>query len=436
MPAGGNQLSQPSILNSQTVTGLTKRGSTATDRIVGGTNSSAGQTANWTNCIKREAEAPFAAVRIKIHGRDAAQSNGWTFAVAATSTAKTSNASQLFRPTRDGINFITTLASEANPDGWRAGTWGGLASANVGAGASFLPGESPWSDWIPCDSMPRTDGGKRPLLMLRIYHDGTTNPFSGPSGPFGVTQWNSPEMLAKDYHRLYQSGIINAANGVANLTLEPGSLAGSGFWVSIQYAFKVPSARSVLVIADSIGEANATQLPGNVFGCYALRACARASTPSRPITFINAGYSAQNSSVFIPAGLAAADSLLPTDIVMHAGSPNDGPTSKFIAATSMAKVLGVVSYCTSNRINLFLVTMVPNQAWTTPQDLERISYNNQIRALCNSGVATLVDNDFAVSANTQPPRYKPGYNFDDVHPGDFGTDFESYLLRDALLSTW
>jgi hypothetical protein len=428
-----NQLGQSNIPS------IGKSQSFGTHRIVGATNATAGQNSNWSNHIKHEAEAPFAAISIKIFGRETIASNGWSFVVAPTSTGQTTTTNQLFRPTTDGVSFNpgTAFAGSANPDGWRPGTWSGTSSANVAAGSTFFAGESPWSDWIPCRSVPRTDvPAGRPLSMLRVYHDGTTQPFSGPSGTFSTTQWNSPATSALDYWRLYQSGIF-AGNSVTTLSNEPGSLAGSGFWIAIRYQYLVPRVRTLVVIADSIGESNGSQLPGNNFGAYAMRACARASTQTKPICFINAGVSGVPTDTFLPTGLQAANFGDVTDVLFHAGSPNDGPSDKFITTNALAKVFQVIQYCKFNKMNLFLATQVVEETYTAAANAERVAYNATIRNLCASGFATLVDIDAATSANTFPlGTYIPSMKFDTKHPNDAGMDAESVLLTDALLSTW
>lgn len=435
MPIGGNQLAVRSTLDQATVRGMVSKGPSCTDRIVGLTNATAGQTTVWTNCIKREAEAPFSAVRIKIYGRDTAASTGFSFVVAPTSTGEVANANQMFRPTKDGVTFTTSLASSSNPGGWRVGTWAGAATTTVAAGAALLPGESPWSDWIACESIKRTDGKTLPLLMLRIFKDGTVNPFSGPSGIFSTTQWNSPDTKNKDYWRLYQSGIF-AGDAVSTLTNEPGSLAGSGFWVAIQFATNVPAARTLLGIGDSILEANATQLPGNALGAYGMRACARASTPQRPITWVNSGASGQNSTVFLTAGLVAIKNLAPSDVLYAAGSPNDTPPDEFISANSFANVLKIRNACNDVDATLLLATTVPHEGYTIAQDKQRLLYNDKIRKYCAEGNAVLVDLDSVLNSGRTPSTYRPGFAFDAIHPSDAGMDAESYVLADALLSSW
>jgi hypothetical protein len=152
---------------------------------------------------------------------------------------------------------------------------------------------------------------------------------------------------------------------------------------------------------------------------------------------VNAGVSGQTSSIYLTAGLLACNSADVTDVVYHAGSPNDGATDKFLASEMLSRTFQMIQYCQQNRLNLFLCTMVPDETHTATNNSERLNYNNSIRNLASQGFGTLVDIDAAVSANTTPlGTFKPSMRFDAKHPNDVGMDAEANLLRDALLATW
>lgn len=405
-------------------------------RIAGGKNTTVADTSNRTNFQKIEMEAPFDAIRITICSRETASAANWKFVCAPTATAETSSAQRLFDPTPDGSNFLTTLAASGTPSGWRAGTFAGAATGTVPAGASLSPAYLQ-SDWIPCVSVPRSDvPGGRPLVMLRIYHNGTAD------GSHSITSGLQPaggwaDQTAKDYYRVCQQGNSIGFDYVADLTQKPGSGGGSGYWVYVEAAYRgVAAVRSVIGIGDSLMEANSTQLPGNVFGAYGLRGVARASTQQRPIHWINAGMSSETTATYFAAGLAAITVLDPTDVLYCPFGVNDGSPDRFLTDAMQPRLAQIVNACRTGRRNLLLVTSPPNNTYNLAQDTERKRANELVRVACAVGVATLVDYADALGDGASPERYLAGMFFDSVHPSDAAMDIGGNLVRDALLATW
>jgi len=410
--------------------------SRGTTRLVGGKNASVADTSNRTNFQKLEAEAAFDAIRLTICSRETGAAANWKFVCAPTATAETSSAQRMFDPTPDGINFLTVVASSTNPSGWRGGTFSGAATGTTPAAASLNPSYLQ-SDWIPCISVPRSDvPGGRPLVMLRIYHNGTADGshtlVSGlqPSGG-----WQ--DQAGKDYYRVCQQGNSVGFDYVADLTQKPGSNGGSGFWIAVEFAYRgMASVRTVLGIGDSLLEANSTQLPGNVLGAYGLRGVTRASTPQRPIHWVNGGMSSENGATYLAAGLAAITALDPSDVLYCPFAVNDGSPDRFLTDAMQARLTQIVSACRAGRRNLLLVTSPPNNGYTLAQDTERRRANDLARAACAGGVATLVDYAAALGDGASPERYLAGMFFDAIHPSDAAMDIGGNLLRDALLATW
>jgi hypothetical protein len=224
---------------------------------------------------------------------------------------------------------------------------------------------------------------------------------------------------------------------VGNLATEPGSLAGSTFWIAVEFAYRGVAAKTVLGIGDSILEANGTQLPGNVYGAYGMRGCALASSPGAPVHWINAGMSSQNSATYSAQGRAAMAQFTPTHVLYAAYSPNDATQpAQFETDAMRQRVLQMLELCRAQNARMLLVTAVPNENHTLAADNARKAFNTWVRELCATGAARLVDYAAAVGNGASPELFNAGMKFDNVHPSDVAMDIGGNLVRDAVLASW
>jgi lysophospholipase L1-like esterase len=270
--------------------------------------------------------------------------------------------------------------------------------------------------------------------MIRLFHDGTAN------GSHSIIQGLQPsggyaDQAAKAWYREWQVGNSTSVDMVANLATEPGSLSGSTFWIEVEFAYRGVAAKTVLGVGDSILEANATQLPGNVYGAYGFRGCSLASTPEAPVQWVNAGMSSQSSAVYFAQGRAALAQFTPTHVLYSAYSPNDAnQPAQFETDAMRQRVLQMLELCRAQKARMLLVTAVPNETHTLATDNARKDFNAWVRGLCATGAAQLVDYAAAVGNGASPELYSAGMKFDAFHPSDAAMDLGAELVRSAILA--
>ena len=265
-------------------------GGTATGDTAGGNG--AGSANFYTYLLKFEVEASFDAIQLVWENHvTASPIQGVKFAVASTETADVSTQNNLSVPTYLGAtnNTSTLTATGAYPFGWTLGTFNGQSTGVVPAGQSTLIQGQLESDWMPCQSLPRADGGIRPLVMLRAYV-GSTNNYSFIANT-GLAGMRSADAISN--RRILQLSTFNG-DGVGTLA-STFSLAVTSPLVYVRVRHR-NGVITVVAIGDSITQNDA--LVYDSLSNWLKRACNAISTPALPVIPMNLGWSSQTSATY------------------------------------------------------------------------------------------------------------------------------------------
>lgn len=377
-------------------------------------------TANYGAGMKIEAEAPFTAVRLIWVSRVANAMTGSKAIVGVTEMADTSVAAQAFHPRIGGSTYNTVVAAP-NTLGWRAVTWGG--NATVDHPAANTAAQVKVSDWIPLTSVPRADGGVRPLLLIRAEHDGAAGGGFATFSSSLVSVLRTPIAAARE--RILQ--LFIGTNLVSNASAVNGSLNTACFEVYPEFRYSVPSL-SVCGVGDSITQCEAIGLTGRITS-WGMRACAEVSTPQRPVNWVSCAAAGKSFSEYWARFLELhAAGYSPDVLVVTPFSVNDynGDLPGFAGYIEQGKVRAqqVLEFAQANKIrSVVFFPLCPYNSLGAADDLKRLEYNAWLRdfAAATGNYCLNVD---ALGSGATPERWKPEYNYnsDGIHPGEFAVD--------------
>lgn len=286
------------------------------------------------------------------------------------------------------------------------------------------------SDWLPVASIPRSDGGTRPLVTVRAYLTASTVvPMYG-NGTDDFTNW-----ATRSNGRIWAAreqavdGISTPANFTSTTNLSQSPIVG------IQYAAR---GRVVTVFAagDSITEGRGTYLNQG----FVMPAAEALSSPTGiAVEYGNIGWNGQTMADFAVRALDLLSSDVKPDVlVMPVGSPNDQAST--LAAANIAAMRSqraqVLAECQRAGVRPVLWTWLPTNAAVRPYgstDALRVAYNAESLALAGRGVA-IADTALAVSGTTTGGQVQmaAGSNDDGIHPNDTGNAALTAALQPIL----
>lgn len=359
----------------------------------GGAAFNSGDTHQRTSYFKIEAESDFVRVRLGILSNNPTSSTGYKAIAAVTETADDSTVANRWYPVVNGTSYNVAQDS-SNPYGWRSVTFNGQSTGDIPpathtTGSVNKPNVI-WSDWIEMNSVPRADNGSRPLVMFRVYKDGSVNPASEiidtGSCSAGHNCWVNA--VNEDFYRIYAVGRKLSADGVTTLATVPSETTqygpGNMVPIMVQFEYKVP-ARTVMCVGDSITEGGGYQTYN--YDSFCTRAIFARSTKTNPINVVNLGMSSQPSSNYMEHAEEMLDSgVRPTDIVIEGYSPNDVTASTYTNQARQARIYSLIQKARKINAKVYLWTFgisAGNQyadasvAWT--------------RDLASKGLVTLID---------------------------------------------
>ncbi|MDM5178515.1 SGNH/GDSL hydrolase family protein [Massilia sp. DJPM01] len=335
---------------------------------------------------KGEAEAPFDAIRLVWINRAGNELVGCSALVGVTETAASDTNAKISQPhigaSNGGVDGVAygNLAPAGSILGWRPVTVNGATSWNVPSGATGVG--IVVSDWIPLSSLKnRTDGGTRPLWMFRTQHDGATGGNFAFLAGAGIAQLRTAIAAARN--RILQ--FFYAGLGVSN-PAAVGGFNNSSIEVFPVFRYRV-KARSVMIIGDSTSQGDG--LTSGVYNNWGWRGCADASTPQRPINYINQGCSSKSAAEYWQRAKEIMNAgIVPTDVVCTPGSVNDAYANidrKF--ETNRARAFEMMDFCRAKGVrNLFWMPLLPFNNTTALQDAYRLEFNAFLAGLPDSKV--------------------------------------------------
>lgn len=372
------------------------------------------------------AEAPFYAIQLVYVNNVNNALSGMKALVGVTETIDTSVSGSRCKPVINGTTY-GQLAPAGSVNGFRPVTWGGAATLSVPA--SVTSTQIVASDVIPAESVARADvPGALPAAVVRLDHD----PSTGGNFPFMTVPVSMRTPNAANRGRVIQAFNIGF-DGVANPNQNV-NLATDMHQMFVIFHYAVPSL-TVAVAGDSISQNDS--LVADKFPSWGWRGCADASSPKRPVNYVNLGCSSKGSPEFwMRTQELVAAGVVPDVLVIAPASVNDGYTQANLARTfsdHKARAMEILRFARAKGIpHVCFIPLMPSNALNSVQDGYRKDYNAFLREI--PGVQVLNFN--ALGDGATPERWVPGlnYNSDGIHPNELAIEtvmapaLTSYLL--------
>lgn len=368
----------------------------------------------YTYHIQQELESNVSAIRLLIP-------NGDTSTIAGVKAS---------------VAFGEVLGAHGDADvitpsgAWSAVTFSGSATVTLAAGTSGSLPSWTASDWIKIPSVPRTDGGERPVMHIRILS-------SGPISRISLNDFDDNQIIGsvpRVYRQRRQAvdGITTPANFTSNTWNDACHTA------LVQYMTDVPGL-CVAGFGDSIMSGTGATVRGNAWG---LRGCTAVSSPEYPVQWLNVGqassagdtWESKMSGLFTAMGTAYA----PNVVLAPIGGPNSA--SNTLDATEVNTMRGDMALMRRTAKTLapdallIPVTWLPENAASNDYgstDSLRRDYNASVKA----GRELIADVDSVLAGTMDVDgqvEYLAGSTTDGLHPNDTGHELLGAYLATVL----
>ena len=354
-----------------------------------------------------ELDASFSAVRISIPNLETTTVGGVTACVAVTG-----NTTSAINPT------VGTGLTNNMTTGWVQVTFSGSNSVTLPARLAANVPSITWSDWIPLRSLPRSDLGTNPLLMVRICHPNPTATFtyngvSNASWDFSAFGGNA------SYYRVTRQAI----DGVATpASFNSTTFTSSSALFGVQARVSRP-ATTILFTGDSLTEG----WPGPTLeaNSWARKVCDLLKSAQYPVQYANTGWSGATTTDFYTRGISRLSEIKPEMAYMSVWSPNDaaGVTTDLVNKM-IARAMDFVYQCE-------LIDCVPILSTCCPTDgsgagAYMLAVDSFVNDLASAGRVLKFDwrsvLDSSPTTGGGAGLYIPAYKYDNTHPNDAGHD--------------
>lgn len=376
-------------------------------------------TGNYTYTLKMEVEAAFVGVRLLAGNRAANAQTGNKVLVGVTETNGTAaagalTASQVLSvPVVGGVAYDSAKVGTGNL-GYREPTWDFVANYDMPAGN--VAHQFKLSDYVDLQSVPRADGGTRPLLLLRVKPDSTGFSF------FTIPAASRSATSANRGRTQVISQITGDGVSTVNLTAALQTTYTDIYPIIV---FSRP-VLSVWGVGDSIIQGNSTSIiPDGVMN-YVHRACLDVSTPDCPVVYANIGCNGQTAATYwsVAEALLAAGVPPPSVLVTGPASVNDGSSTPNVATLTAQRdrAIAMISACRTHGIAYMIwVPWLVNENLTdiasTYYDTKRRQINAELRDYAESQGVNWI-NMSSLGDGAQPERWTPTYKYDAFHPNE------------------
>lgn len=267
--------------------------------------------------MQMEVESHFLGFRIGIPNIHTAAVTGVKACVGVAASAPITNNFQVF--------------TQPDQNEWIDVTWGGAASVDLPSRAAEEIYSMAWSDMVYLPSIPRNDGGSRPLVCVRIeFPAGSTlsTPFNDVYGWRGL---GSARFFRCSNQEV--QGVTTKTSFTQNNVVSSGGDTKSVV-PAIQYS-SITRGHQLMIGGDSIQEGLGAD--ARDYG-YIQRAAYEASTMAKPIEYFNAGLHAQVPEVYERLVERHIEQVRPTILSYSPWSGNDVSASGItVAAMRRAK---------------------------------------------------------------------------------------------------
>lgn len=270
-----------------------------------------------------------------------------------------------------------------------------------------------FSDWMQCSSLPRIDGGKRPMLMVRTYSAaGQKGPSYVGAGVSTLAQMNAQYAVAgyrwEEYHKAGDN-----VTTPGNFTSPTGPSTFFQGILGIQYYSRVRGL-SVLHIGDSFCQGYRTNSGFTSYGWYG---CAAVSTPKNPVAYLNGAHQGSIYRISTANAKPLIDCFKPNVCIIQGTSVNDGTSTQALVQNSFANALDLMRYSLERGAIPIMVTPAPCNVYNATSDGWRQQVRQQILAMQGQGISVL-DWEF-ISDGASPARIQAQYNSGDaLHMND------------------
>lgn len=355
---------------------------------------------------RHEAETTFSRVRFRIYSKVAATNFKMVAAVTETDVI---TGAPLSSPVVSGTAYTALRADNASP-GWATVTTGGLSQFDLVAAPVLAKEYSETiTDWIDMRSIPRADGGTRPLIMWRLEHDGSVNGNWTRASAFD--RWAS-EAIGQPWYRVMRG--MTGTSVVTTLT-NALTITSNGILVFPEFDYDVPVETWL-----AVGDSNTENANGNAIGAYGtwpFIAAYTLSTPSKPIQLVNAGISGGTSTEFSNNGVIEISRVKPDKVFYTPTSPNDGTYSATTAAVETMRLAAIRDACWQVGARLFIVSGIVNSnVATSAQDAFRLLLSSYADTLAAQGGCVHINLETLLGTGASPNRINAAYNAgDNIH---------------------
>ncbi|UOD28782.1 hypothetical protein INH39_25575 [Massilia violaceinigra] len=367
-----------------------------------------------TSGLLMVAEAPFYALQLVVVNQVNNAITGLRAIAGVTESIDTSVAANRCKPVIGGVAY-GAMAAAGSVNGFYPLTWGGQATPTIPA--SVTSAQFAVSDILPVNSVPRADvPGALPAVVIRVDQI----PATGGNYSFVLTSAAMRTATAANRGRVVQT-FNTGADALTNPNVNL-NLSGDTPLIFPIFHYAVPSL-TVAVCGDSTEQNDS--LVTDVFTSWGYRGCADASSPKRPVNYLNLGSSSKTAPEYWARCQEIIAAGVPVDtLVIGPASVNDGYTIGTIArlfSDAKSRAMEIVRFCRANGIsNLIWIPLLPFNSNTTAQDAYRLEFNAWLATI--PGTTTL--NFPALGNGATPERWVATMNFsaDGIHPSELAID--------------
>ncbi len=354
-------------------------------------------------------ETDFDAVRIPVFNFDTANPQTYdAVAVAVTGTAA------------DPVN---------GAGAYTVAKFAGSTSVTLPAATTFEGRVQPsmaLSDPIYIASLPRSDGGTKPLLCVRIYMSaGASKMMSywsfGTGAGAGGWAANTDGRILLAYKA---SGDFASASQGSMTTANAAPERGYSPCMGVVYRPRAAANASILCFGDSITRGSNADTYGRTWTYKLMQIL---SSPERPVTTANFGLSGAKADEFLSIA-AAALALFPATHAVYPGWAVNNTTSSTITAANIANMrsnlVQFLEWCNTYGVFPILwkgtprstdATTSPPVGYYTSTDNLRLDWLYSIAATYG---ATVIDTLTDISTGTTPAAFKFGLTVEGLHPNN------------------
>lgn len=375
-------------------------------------------TVHTTNIVM-DLEAPFTGLRIGLHNIHTAAVPGVRVCVAV----------------RDKLEYDNNDARWAGEYTLSGGTWidatfDGNVSGTLAPRIAAERTSVTWTDIIPVQSLPRIDGGVRPIIMIRVeLPNGSVM-----TRPYNQTyNWRGDQ--APRYFRTSKQAVAGVTNKSAFTQLA--NTEASTICPAIQY-YSTKAGKQLLIVGDSTLEGI-----GSLPTCYgaAQMAALTTSTVDSPVEYWNAALHAQVPLTYTPRIGDLLSVVNPTHLFYSSWSGNDvntgGITDDGLMRSRQALSLAM-TYVANYKapIKFVLAEGLPTTTAgrnTGAGDVRRVNYNSWLSTFTGytaaTGYAQAVSAGVDANGQVQMDSSLTG---DNVHPNQAGYKKLTTIVKPLL----